>query len=244
MLKGYDIEIRSDQHRQSLLRDARYFNFRGLEQKLVRHRISYNPRKEVEEIEIRLEDIRQSGVSFVADEDMSKGDGKQLQGDVYYARPYVDDQPRALILELGDEDGTEVRLHPDSRVGALELLRKTAARMRKLAGIVNDKAGLPVPFARNEKAAEIGERETFSLRCVFGRDADIVIDGKRWDAACESVDGPMDVEGKNRGIVLLLKKSQWRVKLGDLDTTKISLEAVKIKAFSCARAMTESRGFL
>ena len=91
MLKGYEIEIRSDTHRQNLLRDARYFNFRGLEQRLIPHRISFNSRKELEEIEIRLEDVRQSGISFVAGNDGASDEGARrgsVSGEVYYARPW------------------------------------------------------------------------------------------------------------------------------------------------------------
>lgn len=245
MLKGYEVEIRSDQHRQSLLRDARYFNFRGLEQKLIKHRISYNSTKEVEEIEIRLEDIRQSGISLVTNQEKVSSEGEEVFcGNVYYARPYVDDQPRALILELGGEDGAEVLLDSKSRIGALGFERSTAARMRKLAGIVNDKAGLAIPHAQDDKAVDAEKSKPFGLRCEFGCEADLVVDGKRWNVAREGNDGRMDVEDKDREVVLVVKKSQWRVKIGPLDTTKISLEAVKVQAYSYPRAMNESRSFL
>lgn len=245
MLKGYDVEIKSDQHRQSLLRDARYFNFRGLEQKLIKHRISYNSIKEFEEIEIRLEDIRQSGISLVTNQDKVSSDGEDIFcGDVYYARPYVDDHPRALIVELGGEDGAEVLLDAKSRIGALGFERDTAARMRKLAAIVNEKAGLAVPCAQDDKPVHTEKRKPFSLQCEFGCDADHIVDGKRWSVAQEGYDAQMDIEDKDREVVLIVKKSQWRVKIGSLDTTKISLEAVKVQAYSRPRAIIESRSFL
>ncbi|KAH7109838.1 hypothetical protein B0J11DRAFT_233886 [Dendryphion nanum] len=67
ILQGYKIEIRNEEHRAQLLRDARYFHLKGLEQRLIPCEISYNLSRNQSEILIRLEDIRQSGVSFKPD---------------------------------------------------------------------------------------------------------------------------------------------------------------------------------
>ena len=247
MLKGYEVEITSDKHRQNLLRDARYFNFRGLEQRLIQHRISFNSRKEVEEIEIRLEDVRQSGISFVADKDGSDEEARRVSvsGEVYYARPYVDDEPRVLVLEIGDGDGVEVLLDVGGRIGGVGFERQTAARMRRLAGIINEKIGLAALTARGGKAAGDGASTTFGLRCEIGSEADVVIDGERWKMVCEDDEARMDVEEEEeRERVWMVKKSQWRVKAGSLDSKKIYLEAVKLEGYSCERARVEGRGFL
>jgi hypothetical protein len=247
MLKGYEIEIRSDEHRQSLLRDARYFNFRGLEQRLIRHRVSYNSRKEMEEIEIRLEDIRQSGITFVADKDTIEGKAHAgcVRGEVFYARPYVDDEPRGLVLEIGYADGAEVLLDVGGRIGGVGFERQTAARMRRLAGIVNDKLGLAALVTRGDKAVGDGVRTAFGLRCEIGCEADVVIDGEKWKIPPEDDEATMDVEREEeRERVWVVNKSQWRVKVGPLDSRKIYLEAVKLEGFSCERTGVEGRGFL
>lgn len=67
ILKGYNVDIRDSNHRSRLLRDARYFHLKGLEQRLIPHQISYNLKRQQHEILLRLEDIRQSGVSFSPD---------------------------------------------------------------------------------------------------------------------------------------------------------------------------------
>lgn len=67
LLQGYNVEIRNEEHRSQLLRDARYFHLKGLEQRLIPCDISYNLKRNQSEILIRLEDIRQSGVSFSPD---------------------------------------------------------------------------------------------------------------------------------------------------------------------------------
>ena len=61
------MNIRNEEHRAELLRDARYFHLKGLEQRLIPCDISYNRKRSQSEITIRLEDIRQSGISFCAD---------------------------------------------------------------------------------------------------------------------------------------------------------------------------------
>jgi len=246
MLKGYEIEISSDEHRQNLLRDARYFNFRGLEQRLIRHRISFNSRKEVEEIEIRLEDVRQSGISFVAEKDAVEGETRgSVRGEVYYARPYVDNEPRGLVLEIGEVDGVEVLLDVGGRIGGVGFERQTAARMRRLAGIVNEKMGLAALTARGDKTRGDGGSTTFGLRCEIGSEADVVIDGEKWKMVCEDDEAAMDVEREGeRERVWMVKRSQWRVKAGSLDSKKIYLEAVKLEGYSCERTRIEGRSFL
>ena len=67
LLQGYPIHIRNEEHRAALLRDARYFHLKGLEQKLIPHNISFNHARQQSEIIIRLQDIRQSGISFIPD---------------------------------------------------------------------------------------------------------------------------------------------------------------------------------
>lgn len=200
----------------------------------------------MEEIEIRLEDVRQSGISFVAEKDGVESEGRaSVRGDVYYARPYMDDEPRGLILEIGNEDGAEVLLDVGGRIGGVGFERQTAARMRRLAGIINEKMGLPALTARGDKAAGDGTRTAFGLRCEIGSEADVVIDGDRWKMACDIDDeAKMDIEKEERERVWVVKKSQWRVKAGPLDTRKIYLEAVKLEGFSCDRTRFEGRGFL
>ncbi|KAF2845922.1 hypothetical protein T440DRAFT_251912 [Plenodomus tracheiphilus IPT5] len=80
LLQGYDIEIRNEEHRSRLLRDARYYHLKGLEQRLIPHEISYNLKREQSEILLRLEDIRQSGVSFRPDKSVGASKFKSATG--------------------------------------------------------------------------------------------------------------------------------------------------------------------
>ncbi|PWY95262.1 K+ channel tetramerization domain-containing protein [Aspergillus sclerotioniger CBS 115572] len=105
LLRGYPLDIRSESHREELLRDCRYFHLRGLEQKLIPHHISFNPVRKRDEIIIRLEDVRRSGIDV---EDIPLPPGP-MQADVVsagfvtYTRPFIDEKKYDLIIEIGDE---------------------------------------------------------------------------------------------------------------------------------------------
>ncbi|KAF2197585.1 hypothetical protein GQ43DRAFT_402757 [Delitschia confertaspora ATCC 74209] len=131
LMQGYDVEIRGEGHRNELLRDARWFHLKGLEQRLIPYNISHNLARGCSEIVIRLDDIRQSGVSFIRDtttsDESGTGSGEGLLspevrspakskeeqrrggGTISYARPYTEDPANTyhLILETsGSESAT------------------------------------------------------------------------------------------------------------------------------------------
>ncbi|KAF9878899.1 BTB/POZ domain-containing protein [Colletotrichum karsti] len=141
LLRGYPVTIRNETHRAELLRDCRYFNFKGLEQKLIAHHISYNQARRREEIVLRLEDILKSGISVAADVSAaSASPGDHLAGWVNYARPYVDDRAAELVLEIG---GESTRLHFQPNSVRAEFFRDTRARVARLFEVVATKLNLP-----------------------------------------------------------------------------------------------------
>ncbi|KAF2873981.1 hypothetical protein BDV95DRAFT_487900 [Massariosphaeria phaeospora] len=136
-LQGYKLDIRNEAHRAQLLRDARYFHLRGLEQKLIPCDISFNLKRNQSEILIRFEDIRQSGISFTADPPSSNASSTRHStpvpptskpaspapppssipspfrpGAVSYARPYTDDHAHTniLIMEISSTESTTLHL--------------------------------------------------------------------------------------------------------------------------------------
>jgi len=136
LLRGYPLAIRNSEHRAELLRDCRYFHLRGLEQKLILHHISYNVERQKSEILMRLDDIRQSGISFVGD--ASPSDRSPLGGWVNYARPFVDETSHELIIEVGDES-----LKIDFRSMRGEFNGDSKARITSLFQVVANKMNLP-----------------------------------------------------------------------------------------------------
>jgi len=163
ILQGYDVEIRDEEHRKELLRDARYFHLKGVEQKLLPHEISYNLELQKSEIVMRIEDLRQSGIIFTPDvgspatfhaSDLSKpatphsfigaaADGNVSNGPVgwvSYQRPFVDETSHELIIEISDgEEST--RLDPMSMRAVF--YGDTRARVTGLFQVIANKMGLP-----------------------------------------------------------------------------------------------------
>ena len=137
LLRGYPLTIRDENHRAELLRDCRYFNLKGLEQRLIVHNISHNASTSTSEIVIRLEDIRQSGISFVASP--APSDQSSVVGWVHYARPYVDEEAFELIIEIGDE-----ACKVDFKYMRAEFFGLVKARISKLFQVVANKMGMPV----------------------------------------------------------------------------------------------------
>ncbi|EEA26520.1 hypothetical protein EYB25_003758 [Talaromyces marneffei] len=184
ILRGYPVDIKSESHRAELLRDCRYLHLRGVEQKLIPHEISYNPERDCSEIVIRLEDIRQSGVQFVADGSLV--DGSTSSGWVYYARPFVDDKPCELIVEIGGQ-GTVI----DLESMRAEFRGLTKARVSSLVQVIANKLNLPnkAPLGLMMMMAGGGSRNTTASpgrsplsedrpKVHLGSDADITIDGE------------------------------------------------------------------
>ncbi|KAJ0277184.1 hypothetical protein COL940_007935 [Colletotrichum noveboracense] len=142
LLRGYPVTIRNESHRAELLCDCRYFNFKGLEQKLIPHNISYNQSRRREEIVLRLEDILKSGISVAADASsaISSPSGDHFAGWVNYARPYVDDRAAELVLEIG---GESTRLHFQPSSIRAKFFRDTRARVARMFEVVATKLNLP-----------------------------------------------------------------------------------------------------
>lgn len=163
ILKGYPVEIRNEDHRTELIRDARYFHLKGLEQRLLPHTISYNLARKSSEIVIRLEDIRQSGVSFVADgtsagtspagvggvsPSSSTSNSPTGPGWVHYQRPFVDADAHSLIVEIGGEDVflslPAASSRSKARFGRATFHRLALSRITSLFGVVASKMNLPI----------------------------------------------------------------------------------------------------
>jgi hypothetical protein len=149
-LRGYPIEIKSETHRACLLKDCRYFNFKGLEQRLIPHSISFNQARNRPEIAIRLEDILKSGISIAPEPTPADPSA----GWVNYARPFVDEKPAELVLEIGGEatklhlnhiatDGSNGTVAIGSPSVRAEFFRELRARLAKMLEVVATKLNLP-----------------------------------------------------------------------------------------------------
>lgn len=183
LLRGYPLKIRSKEHRAELLRDCRYFNLRGLEQRLIFHDISYNAERGTSEIIIRLEDIKPSGVKFVGD--ASPSDLSSLGGWVNYARPFVDEKDYEIIVEICDES-TRI----DFRNMRADFYGEVKARISSLFQVVANKMNLPNNLPLGLMMSSGGAAQSVSpgntplsedrVKIRIERDVHIILDGEEY----------------------------------------------------------------
>ncbi|KAM7212811.1 hypothetical protein V8F06_011799 [Rhypophila decipiens] len=187
LLRGYPVNIRSETHRAELLRDARYFNFKGLEQRLIPHNISYNQSRNRDEIVLRLRDILKSGITIGPE----PTNLDPLAGWVTYARPYVDDKPYELVLEIGEE-ATKLHFGPGGTSVRAEFIGNARMRIGKMFEVIATKLNLPpttqplgllmAKGGASSQPATPGNTPLAEdlIRVIMDPEASIVLDGKIW----------------------------------------------------------------
>lgn len=202
MLRGYPVKIRDETHRQELLRDCRYFNFKGLEQRLIPHDKGFNQVRGREEIVLRLRDILKSGISVVNE----PVGGDPLAGWVNYARPYVDDKAMELVLEIGEE-GTRLHFGPGEKEVRAEFFRDTKTRVAKLFEVIATKLNLPsstqplgllmAKGGRNSEPPTPGNTPLSEdlVRVILDPEASITLDGQPWTPDSSDTYSPSHVPG-------------------------------------------------
>lgn len=240
MLQGYEVEIRSPAHRANLLRDARYFHLKGLEQHLVDCQISFNLARQHHEILIRLEDIRQSGVGVLPDaraseapDDVNPSTAESSKsGSVTYARPYTDDAriPHHLVLETSAAEHatlTLLRLPPTTAAttALVAFHGDTLRRVTALLTIAATKIGLDPPSSSSLS-------EPISARLDGA--TSLVLDGRDVDSDAVQSSGEW-----------VVRRAQWRVRIeGGAEGVRGVLYAVKIEACTLERGRNAARAFL
>ena len=162
------------------------------------HEVSHNAERNKSEIVIRLDDIRQSGISFV--EEPSPADRSPLAGWVQYARPFVDEESYELILEIADES-TKI----DFRSMRAEFYGLTKTRISKLFQVVANKMNLPVnvPLGLMMSAGGAAAQDASPgntplsedrVKIRIGGDAYIILDGDEYATHPHGLDAGSDEE--------------------------------------------------
>ncbi|PNS15207.1 hypothetical protein CAC42_8208 [Sphaceloma murrayae] len=269
VLKGYDLRIRDEEHRTELLRDARYFHFKGLEQRLIAHKIIHNTIRGRKEIVLRLDDLRPSGIIYhTTSRSLTPATpGIQdspseitppiatLEAFVAYARPYVDKESYDLILEIG----TGLELYCSLEMPENKLVLDTNIR-QKITLVCN------MACNKIEQELELGERPEIAFgnpKAIIERSAHVRLDGrtiewrnveegpndlsKLWIASLP--EPPEDEEVEARGTERwVIGKSQWRLRVEYQREPKpkmtIDWYAVRIEAVSTEAEWNGERGWL
>lgn len=271
LLRGYPITIRDENHRAQLLRDAKYFHFKGLEQRLVHHAKSFNQARQRDEIVLRLENVQKSGVGVTKPRE--DGGADPTAGWVTYARPYVDDKPAEMVLEIGSET-TKLHFFDDGTVRA-EFFRDTKARIARLFEVLATKLNLPPttqPLGLLMAAGGAGSQPASPgntplsedlVRVVLSPESAVILDGEEYyhygggeqqtGFSADHASGQQQNSRKRRRTdgtsrEWIVKIGQWRLRTQPVTGGKSSLEcvltAVKLDAVSSELGRNMNRTFL
>lgn len=112
ILRGNNLVIQLDEHRELLVRECKYYRFLELQQRIIKHKIINNPFSCVkQEIVLNIDDIQRQGITNELPADM------QTLFPILYTRPFMKSEPkRGLIFQLNSDinvtskDYSEVRL--------------------------------------------------------------------------------------------------------------------------------------
>ncbi|KAH3675717.1 hypothetical protein WICMUC_002509 [Wickerhamomyces mucosus] len=168
IFQGVEIEIRSEEHRKSLIREAKYYRFGSLVEKLIKHKIIYNPFWEKEEILITLEYLDQKSLD--------------LSRDYWsYKRFYVDEFERILQIqfeypdvEINQDDNNYIifKFHSKSNHKLQSLLTKfSASREMTFANVafIQNKTLIKIPlsqFKSFNSSIKLNSKQLDSLKTV------------------------------------------------------------------------------
>lgn len=94
-LAGSRSQVDNASHRELLIKEARYYRFRGLEQQLVPCSIQFNSFRGFEEIVLPVQYVAAAGLSIVCPH------GRQS---LHYKRPYIDNVQREIVLQFDAEE--------------------------------------------------------------------------------------------------------------------------------------------
>jgi hypothetical protein len=269
-LGGYPLHVRDGDHRAELLRDCRYFHLRGLEQRLIPHQIAVHPRSGQPEITLRFEDVKGSGISFVVASPSSAAasGAASKSGTVHYARPFVDDTPRELIMEIGAE--CTILDHETSQA---RFTGPAKARITRLLRAITDRVNGATNVCRNEQFRfQIHHSEAHVT--LDGKAADVVAVQRTVTKVATQGPGPSQESASKKrkldpdadadagpnasasagtepeNVTWMVRTGQWRVQAQQQhEATKgasleIVLVAVKVDAYTTERARNAGKRFL
>lgn len=104
LLRGNTTVIRDDDHRALLVKECKYYRLGELEQRILKHKLMFNPLTRSSEIIMNLNDLHPMGIS-------SRSTDFKIELPVEYCRPYVRKEPkRDLIIQMNSAPGAEIKL--------------------------------------------------------------------------------------------------------------------------------------
>lgn len=254
LARGYQVAIRGADHRAQLVRDCRYFNLKGLEQQIIACDVRRNPVRGRGEIVIGAGDIvaRGTGIGLVSAE--SDEHTQVQQACATYMRPYTDDGPNDLIVQIADDKAVI-----DLADGRITFLGSAEWSMGTLLATVLNKAIASGRFD-NDRDTQPENRP----RVRMHDETDLRLNGQQIDNAISTfvasqkprpADGDeqraskrprLDPSAKDTAVgKWYVRTGQWLVHISKPgQDVEVALVAVKLDVYTSARERTRTRPFL
>ncbi|EMG48415.1 hypothetical protein SBY92_003308 [Candida maltosa Xu316] len=121
--KGNNLIVRNDDHRQLLIREARYYRFLELEQRLIKHRLS-----PFGEIILNINDISRKG--------LLNPSTKEQEMALMYCRPFIKEQHRELIFQIDakdfDQSELKIVLNKKTKLPTVKITNKACHKLQQV----------------------------------------------------------------------------------------------------------------
>lgn len=227
ILRGNNLVIKSNEHRQLLIKEAKYYRFMELEQRMLQHKVL------AAGIVLNLNDIARKGLVNDSPAD------KLSEIPMRYSRPYIDEPKRDLIFQidnsLENQGDVKLKLNKKTKIVTAVFTKKTLAKYLKAfgqlkEGVMMEKESATLFVGFNNLSTVINGREM--KQCWV---SDLIGDNIPFTNGTDEPEGKeapskkrkLSDDIKGEIIELYLRKSLWKVMMrGPL----ARLEAVTLDA--------------
>lgn len=239
ILKGNETVLKDEDHRQSLLRECRYYRLLELEQRLLKHKIIANPFEDDEEIVLNLCDLQKKGVA-------SRSTGIKDERPLRYTRPYMlKERERTLIVQMNLEPGSlcKLSLNRDTHITLFVCTGKIANSIYNVFGSIANELLLEYQMDIHGKGAD-----KFVILCGLSK-AKTVLNGRElkddwfldWYKPLEEPQQKKRKLEEEELVEFILTKSLWRVLVrGD----RCRFHAVSLEGYTNQAAFNKNIAFL
>ncbi|KAI5965701.1 uncharacterized protein KGF55_001063 [Candida pseudojiufengensis] len=204
-LKGNTLIIKNEEHRNLLLKEARYYRFLELEQKMICHKIINN------QIILNVEDIAKRGILNISPLDKSR------EVSIKYSRPYINETPKDLVIQIKNDNNLQhSRLIINRKLNIItaKFEGKIAQKLKQIfkdvdALIVNEfSISFLVSISRSKTVLDGSEMSRGWIN-DFLNNTEEAKDGEEPNSKKRKVDNINSIQGEI--IEIFLKKSLWKI---------------------------------
>lgn len=127
LLQDNHVTIRDSAHRESLIRECKYYGFKALEQKVISSKVRLNPFSKDEEIVVQFDHIQKKGLLSLEDSICK------------YSRPFIDEGIcRPLVIEFKNCSELSLLINKTVNFVCLKVTGQTGEKLSRLLSCISD----------------------------------------------------------------------------------------------------------